>query len=312
MEQRASCRRAAASTATISSRSSGSGASEETYHIYIGDSGGRWRGMHPSLTNFQIGYNRISDSVRRRGIYTKRGGTIEFNHVQGRGPGVTGIRTSRRSSLSGNRCDNIDSVIINGPGPPGPRQLGPRAQRSAPGVRVCQRRRRPFQRRPPRQGARLGPARWITRSAAPGSPAGRPRPRACPSGCGGCAGSAWRRPDLWRVERWTESNATSNTRAWRHLAHRAVASGGVVADPAVELQQLGVGVAGIGLADRDQLRPGRAVAPGAEGEVGVEAGALAVAALGVHQHHVEQLARRASTSTTSPSAGRRDRGCPCA
>ena len=97
------------------SSASGSGASEETRHIYIGDSGGRGDDIHPSLTDFRIAYNRISDSVRRRGIYTKRGGTVEFNHVQGRGPGVTGIRTGGRGSFSGNRCDNIDSVIINGP-----------------------------------------------------------------------------------------------------------------------------------------------------------------------------------------------------
>jgi hypothetical protein len=62
-----------------------------------------------------VEYNRISDSVRRRGIYTKRGGAVEFNHVLGRGPGVTGIRHGGRGSFSGNRCDNIDSVIINGP-----------------------------------------------------------------------------------------------------------------------------------------------------------------------------------------------------
>jgi hypothetical protein len=94
---------------------SGSGASQETRHIYIGEGGGQGEAIHPSLTDFRIEYNRISDSVRRRGIYTKRGGTLQFNHVIGKGPGVTGIRHGGRGSVSGNRCDNIDSVIINGP-----------------------------------------------------------------------------------------------------------------------------------------------------------------------------------------------------
>ena len=97
------------------SSASGSGASEETRHIYIGEGGGQGEDIHPSLTDFRIEYNRISNSVRRRGIYTKRGGTVQFNHVLGRGPGVTGIRHGGRGSFSGNRCDNIDSVIINGP-----------------------------------------------------------------------------------------------------------------------------------------------------------------------------------------------------
>jgi len=97
------------------SSASGSGASEETRHIYIGEGGGQGEDIHPSLTDFRIEYNRISDSVRRRGIYTKRGGTVQFNHVLGRGPGVTGIRHGGHGSFSGNRCDNIDSVIINGP-----------------------------------------------------------------------------------------------------------------------------------------------------------------------------------------------------
>jgi hypothetical protein len=97
------------------SSASGSGASEETRHIYIGEGGGQGEAIHPSLTDFRIEYNRISNSIRRRGIYTKRGGTVQFNHVLGRGPGVTGIRHGGRGSFSGNRCDNIDSVIINGP-----------------------------------------------------------------------------------------------------------------------------------------------------------------------------------------------------
>jgi hypothetical protein len=78
-------------------------------HVYIGDT------TTPSFANFRVEYNRISDSVHRRGIYTKRGGQVEFNHVLGRGPGVTGIRHGGRGAFSGNRCDNIDSVIVNGP-----------------------------------------------------------------------------------------------------------------------------------------------------------------------------------------------------
>ena len=83
-------------------------------HIYIGDTGGR--DNTPSLTNFEVTYNRIFDSIRRRGIYTKRGGIVMYNHMLGRGPGVTGIRHGGGGRFSGNRIDNINSVIINGPG----------------------------------------------------------------------------------------------------------------------------------------------------------------------------------------------------
>jgi hypothetical protein len=92
---------------------SGSGSDGEYMHVYIGDTGGR--DNTPSLTDFQITYNRIYDSIRRRGIYTKRGGIVMFNHVLGRGPGVTGIRHGGGGKFSGNRVDNINSVIINGP-----------------------------------------------------------------------------------------------------------------------------------------------------------------------------------------------------
>ena len=68
-----------------------------------------------------------------------------------------------------------------------------------------------------------------------------------------------------------------------HLAHRAPAPHGVVAHPLVEAAQFLVGKAGIGLADRHQL----VAAPGAEGVVGIERRALAVAALGIHQDGVE-------------------------
>lgn len=92
---------------------SGSGSDEEYMHIYIGDTGGR--DNTPSLTNFEITYNRIFDSIRRRGIYTKRGGKIMFNHVLGLRQGVTGIRHGGGGRFTGNRIDNINSVIVNGP-----------------------------------------------------------------------------------------------------------------------------------------------------------------------------------------------------
>ena len=64
-------------------------------------------------------------------------------------------------------------------------------------------------------------------------------------------------PDLCRVERCRPSNATSSTRPWsalvHHLAHRAEALDGVAAHEAVDLHQLLVGEAEIGLADRHQL-----------------------------------------------------------
>jgi hypothetical protein len=70
---------------------SGSGADGEFHHVYVGDTGGL--SNTPSFTDFEVKYNRIADSVRRRGIYTKRRGTVEFNHVLGRGPGVTASAT---------------------------------------------------------------------------------------------------------------------------------------------------------------------------------------------------------------------------
>jgi hypothetical protein len=96
---------------------SGSGASGEYMHVYIGPGGGREN--NPSFgdgdADFRIEFNKISDSVHRRGIYTKRAGSILFNHVTGKGPGVTGIRHGSGGAFSGNRCENIDNVIINGP-----------------------------------------------------------------------------------------------------------------------------------------------------------------------------------------------------
>jgi hypothetical protein len=71
-----------------------------------------------------------------------------------------------------------------------------------------------------------------------------------------------------------------------HGADRTKPLDGVVTYERIELLQLGVSEAEIGLADRGQ-RPVRR--PDAEGEVGVEAGALAVSTLGIHQHGVDDV-----------------------
>ena len=92
---------------------SGSGASGEYHHIYIGPAGGT--DTTPSFANFQIDHNLIADTVRRRGIYTKRGGKLDFNQITGKGPGLSGIRHGGGGSFSGNRCNSIDSVLVNGP-----------------------------------------------------------------------------------------------------------------------------------------------------------------------------------------------------
>ena len=100
------------------------------------------------------------------------------------------------------------------------------------------------------------------------------------------------RPDLWRVDFCKPSKATSSTSPWvclvHHLAHGPEAGDGVVAHEAVDAQKLLVGEAEIGLADRHQLLALRARRPDAEGVVGIKRGALAVAALGIHQHGVDQ------------------------
>ena len=61
-------------------------------------------------------------------------------------------------------------------------------------------------------------------------------------------------PDLCRVERCTLSKATSKHQLRLDLAHRAETLDGVVAHQFVELPQLLVGEAEIGLADRHELR----------------------------------------------------------
>ncbi len=100
-------------------------------------------------------------------------------------------------------------------------------------------------------------------------------------------------PDLWRVERCRPSNATSNTRPNSRSARTertgSEALDRVVAHELVDLLQLLVGEAEIGLAHRGQRTLSEIVlAPDPEGVVGIEAGPLAVAALGVHQHRVDQ------------------------
>ena len=72
-------------------------------------------------------------------------------------------------------------------------------------------------------------------------------------------------------------------------ADGAEAVGGVVAHELVELFQFLVGEAEIGLAHGGQdVLPRIIFGPDAEGEVGIEAGAFAVPALGIHQHGIDQ------------------------
>jgi hypothetical protein len=91
----------------------GTGADGEFHHILVGDAGGL--SNTPSLTDWICEYNLIQDSVRRRGIYTKRGGTIRFNHIIGKARGTTGIRHGGRGSLWGNRFDAVNVCVVNGP-----------------------------------------------------------------------------------------------------------------------------------------------------------------------------------------------------
>ncbi len=72
-----------------------------------------------------------------------------------------------------------------------------------------------------------------------------------------------------------------------HLAHRAEAVGGVAADETVDLQQFLIGEAEIGLAHGHQLVAAVAARPDAEGVIGIIRRALAMAALGIHQHRVD-------------------------
>ena len=92
------------------------------------------------------------------------------------------------------------------------------------------------------------------------------------------------------MERARPSKATSRTRPWAGSA-RTARTGPKRSVVLLRTQrsissELGVGEAEVGLADRQQLARR---APDAEGVVGVEARALAVAALGVHQHRVDEV-----------------------
>ena len=84
-------------------------------HVYIGDAGGRDGRRHRQLQQLP---DRVQPHRRQRPpprhLHEARR-EIEFNHVIGKGLGVTGIRHGGRGTLSGNRCENIDSVIVNGP-----------------------------------------------------------------------------------------------------------------------------------------------------------------------------------------------------
>src|SRR5215831_10245981 len=63
----------------------------------------------------------------------------------------------------------------------------------------------------------------------------------------------------------------------------------VAANKTVDLEQLLIGEAEIGLADRHQLLAALARAPDAEGVIRVIGGALAVPALRIHQHGIDDV-----------------------
>src|SRR5215475_13594689 len=72
-----------------------------------------------------------------------------------------------------------------------------------------------------------------------------------------------------------------------HFAHRAEALHGVAANKVVDLNELLVGKTEIGLANRHQHVAVIALGPDPESIVGIIGRALAVAALGVHQHRID-------------------------
>src|SRR5262252_2575846 len=72
-----------------------------------------------------------------------------------------------------------------------------------------------------------------------------------------------------------------------HFAHRAEALHGVVADKAVDLNELLVGEPEISLANGYQHVAVLALGPDSESIVGIIGRALAVTALGVHQHRID-------------------------
>src|SRR5690606_21585434 len=69
-----------------------------------------------------------------------------------------------------------------------------------------------------------------------------------------------------------------------HGADRAELLFGVIAHEAIDFADFGVGQAGVGFGEGDKLA---AVIPDAEGVIGVEAGALAGAALRIDQYGVD-------------------------
>ena len=73
-------------------------------------------------------------------------------------------------------------------------------------------------------------------------------------------------PDLCRVEIMDAVESHLEDQCLFHLAHRAETGDGVVADPAVQLAQLFIGEAEIGLADGEQFT----ALPEAEGVVRIE------------------------------------------
>ena len=98
-------------------------------------------------------------------------------------------------------------------------------------------------------------------------------------------------PDLCRLDRCRPSNATSNTRPLsgfvHDLAHRSEAVDGIRPHEAIDLGEFVIGEAEIGLADRHEFVAVFARGPHAEGIVRIEGRALAVAALGIHQHRID-------------------------
>ena len=136
-------------------------------------------------------------------------------------------------------------------------------------------------RRHPRPGR---PARH-TPSA---SPAGRPRSAGLSVRMRAMRGKRSATPDLCRVESCAASKATSSTSAFSTSRTGPKRPMVWLRIHLSSQRELLIGEAEIGLADRHQLLAPSPSAPQAEGVVGIEAAALAVAALGVHQHRVDR------------------------
>ena len=74
-----------------------------------------------------------------------------------------------------------------------------------------------------------------------------------------------------------------------HMADRTEFFRGVAPHEAIDLQQLFIGEAEIGLADRHELLALLAGGPDPERVVGIIRGSLAMAALGIHQHGIDDV-----------------------